>query len=76
MPHVEYASAVHQQSEFSLPGTGLVVPVFQKEVHNQDNVTTNLIDQDMQATSTSEQSTILNQSEIRITSDSNIISYS
>nr|GEY44935.1 putative ribonuclease H-like domain-containing protein [Tanacetum cinerariifolium] len=46
------------------------------EVHNQDNVTNNLIDQDMQATSTSEQSNILNQSEIRITSDSNIISYS
>nr|GEU31132.1 hypothetical protein [Tanacetum cinerariifolium] len=30
MPHVEYAPAVHPQSEFSLPDTGLVVPVFQK----------------------------------------------
>nr|GFC70264.1 hypothetical protein [Tanacetum cinerariifolium] len=28
--HVEYASAVHPQSEFSPPDTGLVVPVFQK----------------------------------------------
>nr|GEX74896.1 hypothetical protein [Tanacetum cinerariifolium] len=30
MPHVEYALAVYQQSEFSSPDTGLVVPVFQK----------------------------------------------
>nr|GEX17019.1 retrovirus-related Pol polyprotein from transposon TNT 1-94 [Tanacetum cinerariifolium] len=30
MPHMEYAPAVHQQSEFSQPDTGLVVPVFQK----------------------------------------------
>nr|GEV56443.1 hypothetical protein [Tanacetum cinerariifolium] len=30
MPHVEYALAVHLQSEFSLPDTGLVVLVFQK----------------------------------------------
>nr|GEX23016.1 hypothetical protein [Tanacetum cinerariifolium] len=46
------------------------------EVHNQDNVTNNLINQDMQVTSTFEQSNILNQSETDITSDSNIISYS
>nr|GEV58185.1 hypothetical protein [Tanacetum cinerariifolium] len=30
MPHVEYAPAVHQQTEFSPPDTRLVVPVFQK----------------------------------------------
>nr|GEW74235.1 hypothetical protein [Tanacetum cinerariifolium] len=30
MPHVEYAPAVYQQSEFSSPDTGLVVLVFQK----------------------------------------------
>nr|GEU57934.1 hypothetical protein [Tanacetum cinerariifolium] len=30
MPHVEYALAVYQQSEFSSPAIGLVVPVFQK----------------------------------------------
>nr|GEW98008.1 ribonuclease H-like domain-containing protein [Tanacetum cinerariifolium] len=30
MPHVEYAPAVYQQSEFSSPDTGFVVPVFQK----------------------------------------------
>nr|GEX68368.1 hypothetical protein [Tanacetum cinerariifolium] len=30
MPHVEYAPAVHSQSEFSPPDTGLVVLVFQK----------------------------------------------
>nr|GEZ48559.1 hypothetical protein [Tanacetum cinerariifolium] len=46
------------------------------EVHNQVNVTNNLIDQDVQATLTSEQSNILNQTETEITSDSNIISYS
>nr|GEZ50369.1 reverse transcriptase domain-containing protein [Tanacetum cinerariifolium] len=28
--HMEYAPSVHQQSEFSQPDTGLVVPVFQK----------------------------------------------
>nr|GEV75566.1 hypothetical protein [Tanacetum cinerariifolium] len=46
------------------------------EVHNQDNITNNVIYQDVQATSTSEQSNILNKSETKITSDSNIISYS
>nr|GEX80610.1 hypothetical protein [Tanacetum cinerariifolium] len=46
------------------------------EVHNQDNVTNNVIYQDVQATSTSEQSNILNQLETKITIDSNIISYS
>nr|GFC59394.1 hypothetical protein [Tanacetum cinerariifolium] len=46
------------------------------EVHNQDNMTTNVIYQDVKATSTSEQSNILNQSKTKITSDSNIISYS
>nr|GFB00045.1 hypothetical protein [Tanacetum cinerariifolium] len=30
IPQVEYASSVHQQSDFSKPDTGLVVPVFQK----------------------------------------------
>nr|GEZ84281.1 hypothetical protein [Tanacetum cinerariifolium] len=30
IPQVEYAPSVHQQSEFSQPNTGLVVPVFQK----------------------------------------------
>nr|GEY95413.1 hypothetical protein [Tanacetum cinerariifolium] len=30
IPQVEYAPSVHQQSEFSQPDTGLVVPVFQK----------------------------------------------
>nr|GEU88708.1 uncharacterized mitochondrial protein AtMg00810-like [Tanacetum cinerariifolium] len=30
IPQMEYAPAVHQQSEFSRPDTGLVVPVFQK----------------------------------------------
>nr|GEV64501.1 retrovirus-related Pol polyprotein from transposon TNT 1-94 [Tanacetum cinerariifolium] len=46
------------------------------EVHNQDNVTNNVIDQDVQTISTSEQSNIMNQSETEFTSDSNIISYS
>nr|GFC69116.1 hypothetical protein [Tanacetum cinerariifolium] len=30
IPQIEYAPAVHQQSEFSQPYIGLVVPVFQK----------------------------------------------
>nr|GEV48732.1 hypothetical protein [Tanacetum cinerariifolium] len=46
------------------------------EVNNQDNMTTHLIHQEMQVPLTSEHSTILNQSNTRITSDSNIISYS
>nr|GEX74546.1 retrovirus-related Pol polyprotein from transposon TNT 1-94 [Tanacetum cinerariifolium] len=40
------------------------------EVHNQDNVTYNLIDQDVQAMSTSEQSNILNQSETKLQNSS------
>nr|GEV89055.1 retrovirus-related Pol polyprotein from transposon TNT 1-94 [Tanacetum cinerariifolium] len=46
------------------------------EVNNQDNMTNNMINQDVQEPSTSEQSTLLNHSETEITSDSNIISYS
>nr|GEU53603.1 hypothetical protein [Tanacetum cinerariifolium] len=46
------------------------------EVNNQDNRTNHLIHQEMQVSSTSEQSTILTQSNTEITSDSNIISYS
>nr|GEV47017.1 hypothetical protein [Tanacetum cinerariifolium] len=46
------------------------------EVNNQDNKTNHLIHQEMQVPSTSEQSTILTQSNTEITSDSNIISYS
>nr|GEV18553.1 hypothetical protein [Tanacetum cinerariifolium] len=46
------------------------------KVHNQDNVTHNLINQAVQAMKLSEQSNIVNQSEIEITSDSNIIPYS
>nr|GFA66647.1 hypothetical protein [Tanacetum cinerariifolium] len=46
------------------------------DVHNQDNESNNVIYQDVQATSTFEQSNILNQSETKIISDSNIISYS
>nr|GFB12461.1 hypothetical protein [Tanacetum cinerariifolium] len=46
------------------------------EVHNPDNGTNNVLDQDVQEISISEQSNIMNQSETKITSDSNIISYS
>nr|GFC71607.1 hypothetical protein [Tanacetum cinerariifolium] len=46
------------------------------KVHNPDNVTNNVIDQVMQAMPISEQSTIMNQSDTKITSDSNIIPYS
>nr|GFA46722.1 hypothetical protein [Tanacetum cinerariifolium] len=46
------------------------------EVHNQDNVYNNVLYQDVQVTSTSEESNILNQSETEIMSDSNFISYS
>nr|GEV72250.1 retrovirus-related Pol polyprotein from transposon TNT 1-94 [Tanacetum cinerariifolium] len=46
------------------------------EVHNQDNVTNNVIDQDVQEMSIFKQPNITNQSETEITSDSNIILYS
>nr|GEY09905.1 hypothetical protein [Tanacetum cinerariifolium] len=46
------------------------------EVHNPDNVTTNVLNQAVQAMLISEQSNIMNQSETKITSDSNIIPYS
>nr|GEV38236.1 hypothetical protein [Tanacetum cinerariifolium] len=46
------------------------------EVHNQNIVTHNLINQVVQAMLLSEQSNIVNQSETEITSDSNIIPYS
>nr|GEZ37773.1 hypothetical protein [Tanacetum cinerariifolium] len=46
------------------------------EVHNQDNVIHNVINQAVQALQLFEQSNIVNQSETEITSDSNIIPYS
>nr|GFC36042.1 hypothetical protein [Tanacetum cinerariifolium] len=46
------------------------------EVHNPDNVTNNVINQAVQAMPIFEQSNIMNQSETKITSDSNIIPYS
>nr|GEW33604.1 hypothetical protein [Tanacetum cinerariifolium] len=46
------------------------------EVHNQDNMTHNVINQAVQAMLLFEQSNIVNQSETKITSDSNIIPYS
>nr|GEX11965.1 hypothetical protein CTI12_AA065210 [Tanacetum cinerariifolium] len=46
------------------------------EVHNHDNMNHNLINQVVQAMLLSEQSNIVNQSETKITSDSNIIPYS
>nr|GFA42861.1 hypothetical protein [Tanacetum cinerariifolium] len=46
------------------------------KVHNQDNVTHNVINQNVQAMPLFEQSHIVNQSDTEITSDSNIIPYS
>ncbi|GKA40395.1 hypothetical protein Tco_0732988 [Tanacetum coccineum] len=46
------------------------------EVHNPDNVDTNIINQAVQAMPSSEQSNVVNHSETEITSDSNIIPYS
>nr|GEX00443.1 retrovirus-related Pol polyprotein from transposon TNT 1-94 [Tanacetum cinerariifolium] len=46
------------------------------EVHNQDNVTHNVINQAVRAMPLSEQSNIMNQSETEITNDSKIIPYS
>nr|GEV74194.1 retrovirus-related Pol polyprotein from transposon TNT 1-94 [Tanacetum cinerariifolium] len=46
------------------------------KVHNQDNVTHNVINQVVKAMPLSKQSNIVNQSETKITSDSNIIPYS
>nr|GEV46955.1 hypothetical protein [Tanacetum cinerariifolium] len=46
------------------------------EVHNPDNVDNNMINQGVQVKLSSEQSSVVNHSEIKITSDSNIILYS
>ncbi|GJV52042.1 retrovirus-related pol polyprotein from transposon TNT 1-94 [Tanacetum coccineum] len=46
------------------------------EVHNHDNVNNNMINQDVQVMLSSEQSNVVNHSETKITSDSNIIPYS
>ncbi|GJU92289.1 hypothetical protein Tco_1304712 [Tanacetum coccineum] len=46
------------------------------EVNNQDNMDNNMINQDVQAMLSSEQSSVVNLSETKITSDSNIIPYS
>nr|GEU97325.1 hypothetical protein [Tanacetum cinerariifolium] len=46
------------------------------EIHNHDNVNHNVINQAVQAMPCSKQSNIMNHSETKITSDSNIISYS
>nr|GEV23794.1 hypothetical protein [Tanacetum cinerariifolium] len=46
------------------------------KVHNPDNVTNNVTDQDVQAMLIFKQSNIMNQSKTKITSDSNIIMYS
>nr|GEU39839.1 retrovirus-related Pol polyprotein from transposon TNT 1-94 [Tanacetum cinerariifolium] len=46
------------------------------EVHNPDNLDTNLTNQDVQAMLSSKQSNVVNHSETKITSDSNIIPYS
>ncbi|GKC09265.1 hypothetical protein Tco_1000875 [Tanacetum coccineum] len=46
------------------------------EVHNPDNVNNNMLNQAVQAMPSSEQSNVVNHSETKITSDSNIIPYS
>ncbi|GKF72239.1 integrase, catalytic region, zinc finger, CCHC-type containing protein [Tanacetum coccineum] len=46
------------------------------EVHNHDNINNNMINQAVQAMPSSEQSNVVNHSETKITSDSNIILYS
>ncbi|GJY02931.1 hypothetical protein Tco_0361083 [Tanacetum coccineum] len=46
------------------------------EVNNQDNMDNNMINQAVQAMSSSKQSSVVNHSETEITSDSNIIPYS
>nr|GEU62941.1 ribonuclease H-like domain-containing protein [Tanacetum cinerariifolium] len=46
------------------------------EVHNPDNIDNNMINQSVHAMSSSEQSSVVNHSKTKITSDSNIIPYS
>ncbi|GJT49569.1 hypothetical protein Tco_0975726 [Tanacetum coccineum] len=46
------------------------------EVHNHDNINNNMLNQAMQAITSSEQSNVVTHSKIEINSDSNIISYS
>nr|GFC73851.1 hypothetical protein [Tanacetum cinerariifolium] len=49
---------------------------FLDEVHNPDNIDNNMINQSVQAMSSSEQSSVVNRLETEITSDSNIMPYS
>ncbi|GKF84732.1 hypothetical protein Tco_0249630, partial [Tanacetum coccineum] len=46
------------------------------EVHNHDNMNNNAVNQAVQTMSSSQQSNVVNHSETKITSDSNIIPYS
>ncbi|GJU02498.1 retrovirus-related pol polyprotein from transposon TNT 1-94 [Tanacetum coccineum] len=46
------------------------------EVHNHDNMNNNVVNQAVQVMSSSQQSNVMNHSETKITSDSNIIPYS
>ncbi|GKD52318.1 hypothetical protein Tco_1281294 [Tanacetum coccineum] len=59
-----------KQMELSYGSDALV------EVHNSDNVDNNMINQGVQVIPSSEQSSVMNNSETEITSDSNIIPYS
>nr|GEY56117.1 ribonuclease H-like domain-containing protein [Tanacetum cinerariifolium] len=78
-PQIDYAPMVQHSSEYSPPETRLVVSVFQKgddPIDAINHMMTNHFPQEMQVPLTSEQSTILTQSNTKIASDSNIISYS
>nr|GFB14554.1 hypothetical protein [Tanacetum cinerariifolium] len=75
--HVPTVNQHQQQPEFPSLDSG---PVFKQdalaEVHNPDNVDTNLINHAVQAMPSSEQSNVMNHSETEINNDSNIIPYS
>ncbi|GKC73994.1 hypothetical protein Tco_1119877 [Tanacetum coccineum] len=66
---------LHEEELAFLADTGIPEDAL-GEVHNHDTVNNNVINQAVQAMSSSEQSNVVNRSKTKITSDSNIIPYS
>nr|GEU82604.1 hypothetical protein [Tanacetum cinerariifolium] len=71
----ENGQILHEEELAFLEDPGIVEDVL-VEVHNPDNINNIMINQSVQAMPSSEQSSVVNYSETKITNDSNIIYYS